>query len=234
MFYVFFTSKVVELPGFTTKTRSLKGRDGTVESWEEYFFAISPGKSLGLSRQTGRWYCCLTLTEKEVPEVLADVVDEISLIEEIPTKPHRERGIYRHRTAQAEVSDRPTGAARFRVHITGKTLADIRELSHKIKAGLIRPDESYEGTQTGMSRKELEQKLHELEHFLHAANRLAESYERELKAIKEAHTTLDCTLGRVKAFAERFNNGGVFDARWPLCTVRGVWIGLSNILYDRI
>ncbi len=106
----------------------------------------------------GRWRFVLGPDAKEVPPELAELVEEVSFMTDIPTVPHREWGVYRHESARAEVTASPDRKG-SKVHITGKNLADVRELHHRILAGSIRPNESYEGAQDGMPRWELEMAL---------------------------------------------------------------------------
>jgi len=119
----------------------------------------------------GRWRIELGSCNNPLPDWLAPIVEEISLFECLALETKREAGVYRHESAEAEVGSYRDGRREItRIRIQAKNMDDTRALLHKIKAGTIRPDESYEGQQTGMSRQELEAKVAEYQELLHRAN----------------------------------------------------------------
>jgi hypothetical protein len=99
-----------------------------------------------------------------IPEELKDLVEEISCRKTIPQMGRREAGIYRHGTAECELTPDDYGNGKrekpvYTLKITAKNMEDIKEVLHKVKIGTIRPDESYEGPQGGRSRRQLESEL---------------------------------------------------------------------------
>ncbi|QQG46452.1 MAG: hypothetical protein HYY55_01230 [Candidatus Niyogibacteria bacterium] len=139
-------NKVQELEGFTTRKR-WGGKPP--QEWDEH--EISGVKLL---RDKGRWYISLGKLTDPIPEAVTDIVDEVSLHEYADTQ--REIGIYRHKSAEAEVDK--SGGGRM-IRIRAKRMEDLLELYRKIRVGSIRPEQSYEGQQGGMSRAELEAEL---------------------------------------------------------------------------
>lgn len=116
-----------------------------------------------LTHDTG---CCfLTLNEvlDPIPSKIASFVEEVTL-RDCHRASKRESGIYRHKTAKAEVTMDNSGLS-VSIFIRGKSREDVLNLLEKIKTGTIRPEESYESPQDGMSSKEIRAKLTELEHI---------------------------------------------------------------------
>lgn len=109
--------------------------------------------------QNGRWYFTLSDPSDKIPAFLLDCVEEISLYEALSREIRRESGIYLCGTAEAELASCDERGRSSRVRIRGKSMEDVRELLRRIKTGSIRPDESYEAKQAGMSRAELEKEL---------------------------------------------------------------------------
>ncbi len=99
-----------------------------------------------------------------IPDELKDLVEEVTWHDSIPQMGYREAGVYRHETAECELVPSDSGGAKreklvYGLKLKAKNLEDIKILLHKVKTGTIRPEESYEGKQTGMSREQLEQEL---------------------------------------------------------------------------
>lgn len=114
--------------------------------------------------EDNRWYYHLSSNHDRVHPDLVGLVDEVSIRSSlrISNKAIREAGIYRHKTAQGEVEAPFLDTSRNttqNIAITAKNLEDALELLERIKAGEIRPETSYESTQSGMSRAELVQAL---------------------------------------------------------------------------
>ena len=68
------------------------------------------------------------------------------------------------KTAECELTPEDYGNAKrekpvYKLKIVAKNMEDIRVILHKIKTGVIRPEESYEGQQQGKSCKQLETEL---------------------------------------------------------------------------
>lgn len=102
--------------------------------------------------------------DSPIPDELKDLVEEVSCYESIPQMAHRESGIYRHETAECELTPEDYGNAKrekpvYKLKVVAKNMEDIRVILHKVKTGAIRPEESYEGHQQGKSRKQLETEL---------------------------------------------------------------------------
>ncbi len=117
----------------------------------------------------------LYLMHKEnlpIPEALAKYVSYVTFYEHIPAdRACREQGVYKLRSATANVEIMHQGKGRdtYFVKIKAEKLEDAQELLHSIKIGTIRPTESYEGYQQGLSKAELERKLSLVEQELASA-----------------------------------------------------------------
>lgn len=148
---VYFDNKVRELPGFKSKPYGDGSGDdmriGNIKLWCE----------------RDRLHAIWTETDS-IPENLRDVVNEITFYDSIPQMSHRESGIYRHKSAECELTPDDHGNAKrekpiYRLKASGKKVEDIQELIHKIKTGTIRPAESYEANQGGLSGTQLQETL---------------------------------------------------------------------------
>ncbi|MDP2676188.1 MAG: minor capsid protein [bacterium] len=102
---------------------------------------------LDIWHEEGRWYTILYDVNAPVPAEVADIVEEISLYDLIPASPKRESGIYRYKSAEAEIEPDGGEKPRIQVRIRAKKMDDLRELFRSIKAGSIRPEKSYENRQ---------------------------------------------------------------------------------------
>lgn len=138
MYEVILNKDVTKTKGFIRTTF----RDGSIS------------ELMRLERRGDRLILPFGEAETEVPPPLDWLVEEVSFMGDIPAVPHREYGVYRHESARAQVTKSRRRCAK--AYIVGKTIADVRELYHRILAGSIRPEESYEKPQTGKSRKEME------------------------------------------------------------------------------
>lgn len=180
--------EVQKLEGFTIRKRQ-GGKP--IQEWDEYEV---PG--VKLFRDKGRWFVMLSESDP-VPEAVKDIVEEISFHAIIPRLAAREAGIYRHESAKAKVKPWNSGHEwKLEIRIEGKEMEDIRELFHKIEVGSIRPEESYEGPQSGKSRADLEAEL--------------ERMRQELRDANDA-------LKSLKAYLSRFSLE-LEAERWPFCT----------------
>lgn len=188
---VYLTDEVMKLEGFSNVT------DGCGERG----FPL-----VRINDNNGRLYLNISYGNP-VPAIVAGVVDEVSIFEVIPGQPSRETGIYNleSATAMVEFCHCDHGVVvRREITITAKTLEDAREILRRIKIGSIRPDESYEGQQSGMSRVELEA---ELARMKQGANGALESLKADLR-----------TLCRE------------LEKGWPFCTKDGVRDRISTLL----
>lgn len=149
--YVYLNKGVRELPGFQGKPYE----DGSGDKLTYNGIYLSQGKDhLRLN-----WDIDVV-----IPAELHDLVETISCYEAIPWMAPREPGIYRHETAECELMPGDHGSSKwgnlvYRLKITAKKLEDIRAILHKVKTGAIRPEESYNASQAGKTRQELESKL---------------------------------------------------------------------------
>lgn len=104
----------------------------------------------------GRCYIILSNSDP-VPSAVADIVEEVSLYERVPSISPREAGIYRYQSAEAEVDHDDSGRLEIRVRAANKE--DAIALYRMIRTGSLRPEQSYEEPQGGMSRAQLENEV---------------------------------------------------------------------------
>ena len=145
---VYFNEKVRELPG----CKSVPYADGSGNT-----ITLD---GISLFSKNGRMFAMWS-ENAPIPENLKNLVEEVSYHEAIAQMGHRESGIYRYRSATCELMPRDDGNAErkkllYVLKITARNMEDVRELMHMVKTGMIRPDESYEGLQSGKSHAELE------------------------------------------------------------------------------
>lgn len=160
MINLYFEEEVKTLPSFRSKPY-LNGSENQMK--------IAENISI-FSNHEGHLY---TFWDKRVPipDELKGVVKEISSHETIPQMAHRESGIYRHKSAECELTPADHGNSKrekpvYQLMFKAKDLGDILELEHLIKTGEIRPEESYEGQQNGISRIHLETKIEQMQQDL--------------------------------------------------------------------
>lgn len=192
----------------------LKGNEvQSIEGFTEEGFPGLPG--IKLFRDGGRWYTILQEPTDPVPAAIVNIVDEISFIGWFPHYPYREAGVYRYESAEAEVElskgvsigkGGKSGEIEYRTEICikAKKMDDLLELYRQIRTGSIRPEQSYEGEQGGMSRAELEA---ELKRIQQSANSILEGVKADLRTL---HRDL---------------KGG-----WPFCLKSKVAQEISSIL----
>ena len=189
--------EVRKLEGFTTKKRQ-GGKP--VQEWDEHELS-----GVKLSHDKGRWYIMLHEPTEPVPATVVDIVEEISFYEWISLRPSREAGIYRHESAEAEVEpDKIGGDNRLKIRIRAKKMEDLLELYRKIRTGSIRPEQSYEGQQGGMSRAELEAELERMQ--------------------RDADRALEILKANLRTLYRELENG------WPFCTKVTVRDKIDRIL----
>jgi len=155
---VYLNEKVRELPGFNCEQlRDDKGRLYLV--WSD---------------------------DAPIPGELKDLVAEISCHDSFPQLGRREAGIYRHKTAECElVPENWTTAMVYKIKVVGRNLEDIRaivrfvKIGHKSDGSSFRPEESYEGPQSGKSCQQLEDELATTQQRLEAAQAVIEDRKEE-------------------------------------------------------
>lgn len=174
---VYWKEEVAGHVGFVSKPKLSKG-----ELWEEHSIV-----GISIFRNTGRWYSIFGNPETDrVPAAVADLVEEISFYDFISSSPKREAGFYRHASAEAELEPYLDGKNnKLHIRIRAKKMEDIVDLSRRIKAGSIRPKESYEGQQSGMSRAELEADMEHLRARFDDLHNALQIVNRKVRAVHE-------------------------------------------------
>lgn len=117
--------------------------------------------ALKVEEEDFRWYLYFNDYGSKLPAELDGMVEGVSIFEATPAYATREMGQYQHNTATAEVEvqRRDHDKSLYRLEVKAEKLEDARELIHLFKVGKIRPVESYEGSQLGKSRAELEEEV---------------------------------------------------------------------------
>ena len=182
---------------------------------------------LSLYKDDGRLYAILgQLDRSRVSDELEQYVDEFSFYGSLPGTPARETGVYTYESATAELEqDNLAKVFAYRVKISAKKLEDIRTLLHQIKVGSIRPDESYEGPQGGMSRAELEAELERTRSELEDVRK-----ELSLSETTFYHHEESFRRARDKNVAFRQLANILHVEEWPLCTKERVVRMMREIL----
>lgn len=124
--------------------------------------------------------CFMKLDEMldPIPSTIINFVEEFTL-RDYHRASRRESGIYTHKTAKAEVTMDNSGLS-VSIFIRGKSREDVLDdLLKKIKTGAIRPEESYETPQDGISSEEIRAKLADIK-FCEAK---LDSAEKKIKKI---------------------------------------------------
>lgn len=149
-----------------------------------------------------------------IPPKLAEYVVRITLHDFISTeRARRETGVYRDGDTVAEVTVANSNRPMCHVKLEGNDLDKIKGLLRKIQAGSIRPVESYEGQQSGLSRKQLEMDL-----------------ESNKGLLKEAQSSLQLALSRVSA---AYKLSAELEAEgWPWTTKSSMAARINNALND--
>jgi len=192
-------AKIKKLPSFTSKRYpDNSGDDMRVMNQQ-------------LLREGDRLYMMLG-DHDAVPASLEDALEEITLRSFFPVLAKRETGIYRHKSAEAEVDERSTGkgGSEYTFSARTKNIEDAQELLRLVRTGEIRPTESYEGPQDGPSRKDLEAEVERLRNIA----RTADKDYRELRNLEDGLTKL----------TEELRTG-----RWPFCSKREMRTRLFGI-----
>lgn len=212
---IYLKSEVDQLKGFPT--RAIEG--SPEGSWSKY-----NAFGLEFTKKDGHWY--LELDENDpapvVPAIVTEsnLVDVISLKQVIATHPHREAGIYRWKTAEAEVeSSDGIKSLRMFVNCKATELPDLLELFQKIKAGSIRPEESHESPQSGKSAWEITSELARVTEELAALKAELANSEEQLQYSRRVVTELNVF------------RTDLLDHIFPLCSRKSVYRAIELILY---
>lgn len=202
--------KLKALPGFTSTKRYHNDN-----VYEEHTLP----DSIKLTSDKGRWYIILSDGDM-VPNVLKELVTEVSVREWIIGLPTREAGVYEHESAEAEVDygypDEKV-SNKYQIKVLAKKLNDALELIRRIKVGNIRPTESFEVAQGGKSRAELEAEL---------ARLIRERNEAEEQCSHLLKETADAAEDRRLILALRDTLFGI----WPWCSKGRVIVGINDIV----
>lgn len=142
---VYLKDEVEKLEGFRTEER--RYNDGSRR--DDYHL---PG--LQIIRDKGRWYFYLNELTDLIPNVVKDLVAEISFYDRIPRYPERIAGIYKYKDAEAEL-DRKGEIRSYGLRIRGKSIENILELYRKIRAGKITPAESWDAEHEALQASEV-------------------------------------------------------------------------------
>ncbi len=87
-----------------------------------------------------------------VPEVLCPHVRFVTLWDYPPMCPHRERGVYRHGSAEAVLDLGKIGGNPYaKIQVSATNMDDAQMLWRMIRAGSIRPAESFEKEQVALA-----------------------------------------------------------------------------------
>lgn len=218
---VYFTDDVKESPDFKAEKHIDKSDK------------LSVG-DLSLFHDHGRLYAILgDLDSSVLPGHLACYVEKFSVYESVSCLARRETGVYTYGSAEARVDLDEFGKKPvYKVRIIGEKLEDLRTLLQKIKVGSIRPEESYEGSQTGTSRAELESECSSLKRELEGVQTEVSYLRQELRLKIAALLELE---NRFASLNEKSILLGKFaialdNERWPLCTKNRITHEIYHIL----
>ena len=205
--------EVKKIQGFHEKTKGHRGQE-----WTEYYL---PG--VKLHQDKGRWYTTLLYDTDKIPSVILDIVEEISLLETIPRFPARESGFYHLESAKGEVRNHDQHKS---VYLISQNMEDLRELFRRIQIGSIRPEESYEGEQSGLSRSELEAELAREKKY---SAELAEGINNQCAEILESQKKIVAGSLALKREITIFKNR-IEKERWPFCTKKRIAGEIEKVL----
>jgi hypothetical protein len=193
-------------------------------------------RDISLFRGNGRLHAMLG-DDEVLPAFLVEFVTDVSYYAKISdtNRVNRELGIYNHESAQAEVEIQSMGKDRlgYMAKVRGTKLEDCRELVRQIKAGLIRPTESYEGSQQGMSRQDLEKELGRVTDLVErqapeledTRNRLAQSESLNREHVDRLNGLCDklrIADGRVRAAYKVAADLSNARFQWPWCSKQSI------------
>jgi hypothetical protein len=168
---------------------------------------IYKGITITREKSSGKWYVQYDNFNKEIhPDFLA-VVDFVSIEEIINVNLQRELGIYRLRSAEIEFDYYNGLPDRFKFSGRAKSSNDLQELYLAIRAGTIRPEQSYEAPQAGLSGQEILAKL--------------EKTEQELKQSEEKFQVL---VNAFKGLISALKTGW-----WSFCTKKRIIKAIGDI-----
>lgn len=157
-------------------------------AWNDLWFQCGQ-----VVRKYGRLWVEVKELLDSIPDEIAGMIEEISVCEIIKSSPSRESGIYRFGQAKAEVQEDHKGIKTVLIRTKGEAgLKDVIDLLQRIKVGSIRPEESYDGPQGGLSRQELEAENAKLKAEL-------EECDRDLQMLKKFRDEVTVFYNEFKA-----------------------------------
>lgn len=146
-----------------------------------------------------RWYIPLGSVTDRIPGELFAMEVECTLHERISG--NREAGFYRLETATAEL-DFPAGEdCKSQLRIQAEKFQDLKELFNRIRTGTIRPrpEDSFEGAQTGQSHKELEVELRQTRVLLGASEEDSRVLQEKVQQFKQEFAKTTSGLRQLQA-----------------------------------
>ncbi len=138
---VYVKEEVENQEGFEAVERS--GGKPT-QRWHDHYF-----KGLSIHREHG-WHFSLQELTDQIPEFIREFVTHLTFRDNIPTRPSRKLGVYKHGDSEAELDISPySHGENYELKMCGKDLAEMLTLYRGIRAGTLQPTQSWEGEQTG-------------------------------------------------------------------------------------
>jgi hypothetical protein len=180
---------------------------------EGYYYK---GIRISQDRSSGIWYVESQNVTDEISPLIFDLVDFVTLEEVFTADAKRELGIYEQDTAKAELRSSPS-SNHYILHIRSTKWKDLCDLHVAIRSGKIRPKESYEKPQDGLSYEELEQRKSELEGQLSKLNRLFDDRGKELLRLLGDFSRMYYALAKKK---------------WPWCSNKNIMDQVKKNLGD--
>ena len=96
----------------------------------------------------GRMHSIIHYLDQPLPAWMEGLYSELSFCEWFPIEPKREKGVYKLRSARADLDTGRSGKDQHHsVRIVGQKLEDMAELYNLIRSGRILPSESWEDEQ---------------------------------------------------------------------------------------
>ncbi|MEK7552097.1 MAG: hypothetical protein AAB534_01645 [Patescibacteria group bacterium] len=185
-----------------------------VRNWEQTTF-----KGTGLSGTEGRLHLCLGYLDDMIPEALLPFVTDVSFHGCFPLQPRRETGIYRDEEQFGDAVVRlEVNSSNYFLRATGTKLGEVRKLHDAIRAGTVRPAESWEQPQQSRPVDELEAELV-------ASRRDLERERNECFRLRDELSEERARITSVRKVAEAL--GG---QEWPICFKKTVMNKLIQTL----
>lgn len=136
-------NEVEKIKGFEVKELNDKGK-----KYKEYSL---PGICLYFDK--GKYHTILHQLTESVPEILKDIVEEISFYDYFSPETKRITGIYQYKSAEAEV-DFLNDRKFIQIRIIGKNMEDMKELYRQFRAGKIMPAERWDQEQSATVKQQ--------------------------------------------------------------------------------